>query len=66
MTHFWVRLVVHVRERRPDLADLEAAIGELPFLLDKDLPFRHWTRGTMLSAGARQGWLEPDVLPLAL
>jgi hypothetical protein len=66
MTRFWVRLVVHVRERRPDLADLEAAIAELPFLLDKELPFRHWTRAAMLSAEARQGWLEPDVLPLAL
>ncbi len=66
LTRFWLRIVVHVRDRRPELADLDAAISALPILLDKDLPFRHWSRSAMASEVARRRWLEPDLVPLAL
>jgi hypothetical protein len=66
MTQFWVRLVVHVRERRPDLPDVDAAIAALPVLLDQGLPFRHWSRDAMFSPPARLAWMEPDLVPLSL
>jgi hypothetical protein len=66
LTRFWLQVVIHVRERRPDLADLDAAASALPLLLDKDLPFRHWSRPAMATEAARRGWLEPDLAPLAL
>ena len=66
MTRFWLRLVVHVRDRRPELSDVDAAVVALPLLLDKELPLRHWSRSAMATEEARQRWLEPDVLPLAL
>jgi hypothetical protein len=31
---------------------------------DRNLPLRHYTRARLFSAGARLGWLEPDLEPL--
>jgi hypothetical protein len=64
MTRFWVRIVAHHVEARPEIDDFDRFLEVFPLLLDKGLPFRHWTRETMLGPAARAGWVEPDVLPL--
>ena len=64
MTRFWVRIVAHMAEARPDIDDFDRFLEAFPSLLDKSLPFRHWERETMLSPAARLAWVEPDVLPL--
>lgn len=33
-------------------------------LSDRTLPLRHWSRDLLMSAAARAGWVEPDLLPL--
>ena len=64
MTRFWVRLVDHLIQTHPDIVDFPAFLAAFPSVLDKDLPFRHWTRETMFGADARSRWVEPDVLAL--
>jgi hypothetical protein len=36
----------------------------VPFLLDKGLPQRHWSRTVMFGPAARTQWVEPDLAPL--
>jgi len=64
MTRFWVRIVGHAIEARPDIVEFGAFLEAFPWLLDTGLPYRHWRRETMGSADARAGWVEPDVLAL--
>lgn len=64
ITRFWVRIVGHMAEARPDIAEFSTFLATFPQLLDKDLPYRHWRRETMGSAAARSGWVEPDLLAL--
>ncbi len=66
LTQFWVRIVGHMVEARPDIGDFAAFLATFPQLLDKDLPYRHWRRETMNSARARAGWVEPDLVALPL
>jgi hypothetical protein len=60
MTLFWVRLVGMGISRHPALAFDDLLAAE-PHLLDKNLPFRHWSRERMGSDEARRQWTEPDV-----
>ncbi len=64
MTRFWVRLVAHVREAKGPLVGFDGAIEQVPMLVDKGLPFRHWTRELMFSPEAREQWVEPDLVPM--
>lgn len=64
LTRFWVRLVAHARATRPDLAPFERFIADFPWLLDKTLPYRHWTHAAMDGPAARARWVEPDLLAL--
>ena len=64
MTRFWVRLVAHARATRPELASFESFMAAFPWLLDKGLPYRHWSREAMDSPAARAAWVEPDLLAL--
>jgi hypothetical protein len=64
LTQFWVRIVGHMVEVRPDIAELETFLETFPMLLDKGLPYRHWRPETMGSATARARWVEPDLLAL--
>lgn len=64
LTRFWVRLVAHAQATRPDLASFDSFIAAVPWLLDKTLPYRHWSRATMDSLAARAAWVEPDLLAL--
>jgi hypothetical protein len=66
MTRFWVRLVAHVRDVKGPLEGIDQAIEQAPLLLDKGLPFRHWSRELMFGPEARARWVEPDLLPIAI
>ncbi|HEX6544592.1 MAG TPA: hypothetical protein VF040_22735 [Ktedonobacterales bacterium] len=64
MTRFWVRIVGHAVARRPDISTFDEFLAAFPLLLEKDLPYRHWSRETMLSPDARARWVEPDIQTL--
>ncbi|HKT39555.1 MAG TPA: hypothetical protein VJR48_14360 [Ktedonobacterales bacterium] len=64
MTRFWVLLVGHMVAAQPDITTFDDFLAAFPMLLDKDLPYRHWRRETMLSPDARAHWVEPDLLAL--
>ena len=64
LTRFWVHIVGHMVEARPDISDFPAFVAAFPQLLDKDLPYRHWRRETMNTPAARAQWVEPDLVAL--
>jgi hypothetical protein len=64
LTRFWVRIVGYASAARPELATFDAFLAAFPLLLDKDLPYRHWSRAAMQSPAARAGWVAPDLLAL--
>jgi hypothetical protein len=63
MTQVWVRLVAATWERAPGLA-FDALLDRHPELLDRELPYRHYSRERLMSDEARADWVEPDVAPL--
>jgi hypothetical protein len=63
MTRFWIRMIAHVRDAFSS-PTIDEAIRQAPFLLDKSLPQRHWTRAVMFGPAARTQWVEPDLAPL--
>ena len=63
MTRFWLRVVGIGLSRHPDLTFDELLAAE-PHLLDKGLPFQHWSRATMISDSAKREWVEPDLRPI--
>ena len=60
MTRFWVRVVAMGIGRHPTLLFDDLLAAE-PHLLDKTLPFNHWSRERMASDEARRRWMEPDI-----
>ena len=60
MTRFWLRAMGLGIDRHPTLPFDDLLAAE-PHLLDKNLPFLHWSRERMGSDEARQQWLEPDL-----
>jgi hypothetical protein len=64
LTQFWIRIVAHCSASQPQVADFAAFLTQFPFLLDKDLPYRHWQRETLAQPQARAQWVEPDLLAL--
>jgi len=60
MTRFWLRVVGMGIARHPTLP-FDALLVAEPHLLDKDLPYRHWSRERMGSDDARREWVEPDL-----
>jgi hypothetical protein len=60
MTRFWVRVVGMGINRHPTLGFDDLLAAE-PHLLDKNLPYRHWSRERMGSDDARRQWVEPDL-----
>ncbi len=59
----WVEIVAHHVAADPDCADFETFAGRHLALLDKRLLSRHYRSSTLAAAPARQGWVEPDLLP---
>jgi len=64
MTRFWIRLIAHVRDAMGPFRGIDDAIARAPFLTDKNLPLRHWSRTAMFGPAARVEWIEPDLVPL--
>jgi hypothetical protein len=44
--------------------DFAAFADRYPQLLDKRLLAHHYRSSTLATAGARTGWVEPDLLPM--
>lgn len=61
VTRYFVAATVHALAARPDasVADLLADP-----VLDREAPFRHWSRDRLLAEEARAAWIEPDLAPL--
>jgi hypothetical protein len=60
MTRFWLQLVALGINRHPRLGFDDLLAAE-PHLLDKNLPFFHWSRDRMGTDEARRQWVEPDL-----
>lgn len=63
MTRFWLRVVGIATGRHPELR-FDALMEAEPHLLEKTLPFRHWSRELIMANEAKQRWTEPDLLPI--
>ena len=63
MTRFWLRVVDLAMRRHPGLA-FDALLQVEPHLLDKTLPFRHWSHERLMALEARAAWREPDLRPI--
>src|SRR5579864_465766 len=63
MTRFWIRVINLGVRRHPQLR-FESLLEAEPHLLDKALPFRHWSRELISSPAARTSWIDPDLRPL--
>jgi hypothetical protein len=59
----WVELVAHHVAAEPGCADFDVFADRNPALLDKRLLARHYRSSTLAAGPARQGWVEPDLLP---
>ena len=59
----WVEIVAHHVGTDPDDADFDRFAGRNPALLDKRLLSQHYRSATLASGPARDGWVEPDLLP---
>jgi hypothetical protein len=59
----WVEMVAHHAGAEPDVADFDLFARRNPALLDKRLLSRHYRSATLASGPARDGWVEPDLLP---
>jgi hypothetical protein len=59
----WVELVAHHVAADEACADFDAFAARYPALLDKRLLSRHYRSSTLAAPAARDGWVEPDLLP---
>jgi hypothetical protein len=59
----WMELVAYHVAADPVLTDFDAFASRYPALLDKRLLIRHYRSTTLASTQARQGWVEPDLIP---
>ena len=62
----WVEIVAHhvgTDPDSPDCGDFDLFAKRNPALLDKRLLSRHYRSATLASGPARDGWVEPDLLP---
>lgn len=64
MTRFWIWLVDHAMRARPEITSFDDFLTAYPMVLDKTLPFRHWSHDGLMSPAARAVWVDPDVLAL--
>src|SRR6185369_10475029 len=57
----WVEIVGH--HPTEDGETFDSFVTRHPALLDKRLLTRHYTSATLASPAAKQGWVEPDLVP---
>jgi hypothetical protein len=65
MTRFWLWMIGDYLGRTPivgSLADL--ANGLIAACVDRELPFRYYSRERLMSDAARAAWIDPDLRPL--
>jgi hypothetical protein len=65
LTRFWLWMIGDYLGRTPtagSLADL--ANGLIAACVDRELPFRYYSRERLMSDTARAAWVEPDLRPL--
>ena len=65
ITVVWMMLLDQTRGRMAADAELSDAIRAYPSLGDKDLPMRFYSRERLFSDAAREGWVAPDLAPVA-
>ena len=63
MTRFWLGVVGFGIIRHPELSFEDLLLAE-PHLLDKTLPYRHWSSERLNREDAKRQWAEPDLRPM--
>jgi hypothetical protein len=65
ITRFWIQLMDHSRRCTPTAQTFEQLLQTRPFLLEKGLIERHWSRDALfVQPESRAAWVEPDIRPL--
>jgi hypothetical protein len=67
ITRFYVRVICDYVSKEEEAADGDWAARVNRLLARygaRDLPLRHYSRELLMSAEARFGWVEPDLLPI--
>ena len=65
LTLFWMRLVAVAMVETPESGSFEEFFAANPELGDKNLVAKYYSQDPLQSAGAREGWIEPDLQPLS-
>jgi hypothetical protein len=64
LTRVWVHLIAEAYGRAPSGQGFDSFLGAIPELLDRELPYRYYSRERLTSAAARAEWMPPDLRPL--
>jgi hypothetical protein len=64
ITRFWAMLVNHAIEQQPDMDSFADFQQAFPFLFDKSIIKKHYSKAVFFDAVARQQWVEPDIVPM--
>jgi hypothetical protein len=64
LTRFWIAAIAAAQRERP-AEDFGSFLAVNSYLLDKDLPSRHYSVERLGSEEARAGWVAPDLVPMA-
>jgi len=64
ITQFWLQIVYHAIQTRPNISDFNEFLDAFPFLSNTALFTKHWRQVTIQSIAARANWVEPDLAPL--
>lgn len=63
VTRAWVDLIESARSAHPHARDAAELVAACPALLDKNALLRFYSRESLDSEGAREGWVPPDRAP---
>jgi hypothetical protein len=64
VTRFWIRAVALALASGAGTSEFDEFPAHNPHLVDKNLPYRHWSKERLGAADAKEQWVEPDLLPL--
>jgi hypothetical protein len=64
ITCFWGLVVYHAIHTESEITDFGVFETTFPFLFDKSILYKHYSREHLFSAKARKVWLEPDIRPM--
>jgi hypothetical protein len=60
LTRAWLELICAARTAHPDAPDAPSLVAACPWLLDKDVLLRFYSRECLHSEPARTRWVPPD------